>query len=98
MGSNCAPCVEYHIPESQRAGLADMEIREAIEYADKIRQVPARKVFEAALKLLPATFISTDNAGNVSACGCSDQALKAARNTTEKPTPCAATSGEGKCC
>ena len=65
MGSNCVPCVEYHIRESQTAGLTDVEIRAAIEYADKIRQVPARKVLEAALKLLPATVSPTEDAGNV---------------------------------
>ncbi len=55
MGSNCVPCVEYHIPESRKAGLADAEIHAAILHADKIRQVPARKTLQAALKLLPFT-------------------------------------------
>ena len=55
MGSNCVPCVEYHIPEARKAGLADSQILEAIRLADKVRQVPARKVLDAALKMLPAT-------------------------------------------
>ena len=53
MGSNCVPCVEYHIPEARKVGLADAEIHAAIQHADKIRQVPARKSLQAALKLLP---------------------------------------------
>lgn len=65
MGSNCVPCVEYHIRESQRVGLTNLEIGAAIEYADKIRQVPARKALEAALKLLPSTASSMEDAGNV---------------------------------
>ena len=52
MGSNCVSCVEYHIPESRKVGLSDPEIHEAIQHADKIRQVPARKTLQAALKLL----------------------------------------------
>lgn len=52
MGSNCAPCIEYHIPEARKAGLADSQILEAIRVADKVRQVPARKVLEAGLQLL----------------------------------------------
>ncbi len=54
MGSNCVPCIEYHIPEARKAGLSDEEIREAVLLADKVRQVPARKVLEAANRLLGA--------------------------------------------
>lgn len=54
MGSNCVSCVEYHVPESRKAGLTDPEILAAIQHADKIRQVPARKTLQAALKLLPS--------------------------------------------
>lgn len=54
MGSNCIPCIEYHIPEARKAGLSDEEIREAVGLADKVRQVPARKVLEAADRLLKA--------------------------------------------
>ena len=54
MGSNCSPCIEYHVPASRKAGLADAEITEAIRLADKVRQVPARKTLDTALKLLGA--------------------------------------------
>jgi 4-carboxymuconolactone decarboxylase len=46
------PCIDYHIPEARKAGLSDAQILEAIQLADKIKQVPARKVVEAAKKLL----------------------------------------------
>ena len=54
LGSNCVPCIEYHIPEARKAGLSDHQIIEAVRYADKIRQVPARKVLATALGMLPA--------------------------------------------
>jgi 4-carboxymuconolactone decarboxylase len=54
LGSNCVPCIEYHIPEARRAGLSDGQISAAIQMADKIRQVPARKVLDAATALLDA--------------------------------------------
>ncbi|MBI2364614.1 MAG: carboxymuconolactone decarboxylase family protein [Deltaproteobacteria bacterium] len=57
MGSNCVPCIEYHIPEARKAGLADSQISEAIRLADRVRQVPARKVLDAALKMLPETSV-----------------------------------------
>lgn len=53
MGSNCVPCIEHHIPEARKAGLTDPQISEAIRLADKVRQVPARKVLDAALGMLP---------------------------------------------
>ena len=53
LGSNCVPCIEHHIPQARKAGLTDQEIHAAIQQADKVRQVPARKVLEAALNLLP---------------------------------------------
>lgn len=58
LGSNCISCIEYHIPASRKAGLTDAQISEAIRLADKVRQVPARKVLDTALDLLsepPAT-------------------------------------------
>ncbi len=52
LGSNCISCIEYHIPASRKAGLTNAQISEAIRLADKVRQVPARKVLDAALVLL----------------------------------------------
>jgi AhpD family alkylhydroperoxidase len=50
--SNCVPCIEHHIPEARKAGLTNSQIRAAIELADKVRQVPARKVLDAAMLAL----------------------------------------------
>lgn len=52
LGSNCVPCIDYHIPQARKAGLSDRQIYEAIRLADKLRQVPARKVLDTALDLL----------------------------------------------
>lgn len=52
LSSNCVPCIEYHIQESRKVGLSDPEIREALEFADKIRKVPADKVLAAAKRQL----------------------------------------------
>jgi AhpD family alkylhydroperoxidase len=48
IGSNCIPCVEYHIGAGKLLGISDAEIRAAIGLADKVRRAPARKVLEAA--------------------------------------------------
>lgn len=66
IASNCVPCIEYHIPEARHAGLTDAQILEAIQLADKIKQVPARKVVDVAKTLLkPDAPVCQD-----SACGC----------------------------
>jgi AhpD family alkylhydroperoxidase len=65
MGSNCVPCIEYHIPEARKVGLTDSQISAAIRLADKVRQVPARKVLNAALQMLPET------SSGIEAGGCS---------------------------
>ena len=52
LGSNCVPCIEYHIPAARKAGLTETQIRRAIRLADKVRQVPAKKVLDAAHALL----------------------------------------------
>jgi 4-carboxymuconolactone decarboxylase len=64
MGSNCVPCIEYHIPQARMAGLNDTQISEAISLADKVRQVPARKVLNAAQRLLPNTVDGKAENGN----------------------------------
>src|SRR5574341_676768 len=67
MGSNCVPCIEYHIPEARKAGLSDLQISAAIRLADKVRQVPARKVLDAALRMV-GTPVGTEPEHNEAGC------------------------------
>ncbi|WP_036520598.1 carboxymuconolactone decarboxylase family protein [Nitrincola sp. A-D6] len=60
LGSNCVPCIEYHIPQARKAGLTDQEIHDVILLADKVRQVPAKKVLETAKNLLPTEIATTE--------------------------------------
>lgn len=52
IGSNCVPCVEYHIPIARKIGVTDVQIVAAIDLANKVKQVPARNVYEAAKQLV----------------------------------------------
>jgi 4-carboxymuconolactone decarboxylase len=85
MGSNCVPCVEYHIPEARKAGLTDPEIHAAILLADKVRQVPAGKVLQTALKLLPAAADDARSSATDEGCGC--EAVTQAPNADASKTP-----------
>lgn len=48
LGSNCIPCIVYHVGVAKNTGFTDEEIREAVELADKIRMVPAATVLKTA--------------------------------------------------
>jgi 4-carboxymuconolactone decarboxylase len=60
LASNCNPCIETHIPKARQAGLNESEIREAVDLADALRQVPARKVLDTALAMLANASDSRD--------------------------------------
>lgn len=59
-GSNCVPCVEFHIAASRKLGFRDAQILAAIGMADTVRQVPARKVLDVATEILGASVESGD--------------------------------------
>ncbi|MEM7465502.1 MAG: carboxymuconolactone decarboxylase family protein [Pseudomonadota bacterium] len=52
VAANCTPCVEFHIPKAREAGISEEELSEVLALADKVRQVPARKVLEIADRLV----------------------------------------------
>ena len=71
IASNCMPCIEYHIPEARKAGLSNIQIKEAVQIADKVRRVPARTILQTALariKESPNVMAETAGAG----CGCAE--------------------------
>ena len=60
LGSNCLGCIEHHVPAAREAGLTDPQISEALRLADQVRQVPARKVLDAAVRLIPTASDATN--------------------------------------
>ena len=74
VASNCIPCIEYHIPEARKSGLSDEQIREAVQIAEKLKQVPAKKILDAAAALLTSEKAETGNAG----CGCGSASAESA--------------------
>lgn len=85
IASNCIPCIKFHIRKGREAGLTDEEIREAVEIADTVRQVPARKVLEAAAATLRSGGEKSEDPQRKSACGGGDEA-RGSRGTAG--TPC----------
>ena len=71
IGSNCVPCIVFHIREALDAGLSIQEIREAVDSAHKLKQTPATLVLNAANQELMAP--PSEPPGGESAtgdCGC----------------------------
>lgn len=71
VASNCVPCVVFHIRESRDCGLTDAVISEAVEFAYKVKQVPADLVLNAAHQELSGVPVgATDNLPARDGCGC----------------------------
>ncbi|MGD8329131.1 MAG: carboxymuconolactone decarboxylase family protein [Acidobacteriota bacterium] len=71
IGSNCVPCVEYHVPEASAAGLSWEQVEEAFRIADRVRRVPARKVLQAARAMIPDRSTPASRPARAT-CGCSE--------------------------
>ena len=68
LGSNCIPCVAFHVREALRCNISDQQIREAIKVAEKVRNTPAELVRNTALAQLDDA--PGDGVGTDSGCGC----------------------------
>ena len=55
IGGNCIPCLEWHYKKCVELDIPKEEIKEAIEMARKVKQVPIKKINEVADKLLNET-------------------------------------------
>ncbi len=71
VGSNCVPCVVFHIREARDRGLTEGEILAAVESADKVKQVPAGLVLNAAhQELVTVPVESKESPTDTGECGC----------------------------
>lgn len=68
LAANCAPCIAYHIAAARKAGLDDEQIAEAVQLAEKVRDVPAQAVVDAAMRALPEQFQESDSTGPARCC------------------------------
>ena len=76
IASNCLPCVEFHIPGARKAGLSEMQIKQALQVADKVRRVPARMVLKTAMaRMGDSPDESTEASGG--GCGCDESSRRA---------------------
>jgi AhpD family alkylhydroperoxidase len=80
LAANCIPCVEFHIPKAREAGISDSQLKEVLALAEKVRQVPAKKVMEVADRLVKS--------GGVEAGSTRDECAETVVSQGENPSCC----------
>jgi len=52
IGSNCEPCLEYHVARARELGAPDADIVRAVQTARTVKAAPARAIAKLAADLL----------------------------------------------
>ncbi|MGF1613407.1 MAG: hypothetical protein ACFCVA_05690 [Gammaproteobacteria bacterium] len=89
IASNCEPCFRFHYDKAHKLGVADADVRRAVELAQQVKEAPARAVLNLAYRYL-------DQQGTPGAIGVSGAA---ASHTNPCCVPAPATAASAvKCC
>ena len=73
IGSNCVPCIAFHVGKAREAGLTDEQIRAAITISEEVRALPASLVVNTAKAHLDRDFVTSEQSSSTvesSGCGC----------------------------
>ncbi len=63
IGANCEPCFKYHYDQARKLGVSDLDMRYAVDLAQKVKDTPARAMLTLAERYLgPATPGTTEKA------------------------------------
>lgn len=68
IGSNCVPCIAYHVGNARKAGLSDAQIEEAVVLSQEIRKVPASLVVDTARAYLESGSSAADTVSDTCEC------------------------------
>ncbi|MDZ7653301.1 MAG: arsenite efflux transporter metallochaperone ArsD [Burkholderiaceae bacterium] len=52
IASNCEPCFKFHYDKARRLGVADADVRRAVDLAQQVKEAPARAVLNLAHRYL----------------------------------------------
>jgi AhpD family alkylhydroperoxidase len=64
IGANCEPCFKYHYDQARKLGVSNLDMRYAVDLAQKVKDTPARNMLDLAARYLgPATPDTTGKAG-----------------------------------
>lgn len=86
IGSNCEPCLEYHVELALRLGLSRDDIARAVKTARKVKDTPARHIANRADELLSEVAPAAPTVAG--GCGCSSEAPADTSATADKASGC----------
>lgn len=65
IGANCEPCFKYHYDQARKLGVSELDMRYAVDLAQKVKDTPARAMLTLAERYLgPATSSTTEKANS----------------------------------
>ncbi len=66
IGANCEPCFKFHYDQARKLGVSDLDMRYAVDLAQKVKDTPARNMLALAERFLGAA--TPDTAAKAGAC------------------------------
>ncbi len=79
IAANCEPCFKYHYDQARKLGVADLDMRYAVDLAQKVKDTPARNMLSLAERYLGAATADTQAAAD--SCCTSTSVTSAGENT-----------------
>lgn len=64
IASNCEPCFKYHYDQARKLGVSDLDMRYAVDLAQKVKDTPARAMLSLAERYLGPATHETKSAAN----------------------------------
>jgi AhpD family alkylhydroperoxidase len=64
IGANCEPCFKYHYDQARKLGVSDLDMRLAVDLAQKVKETPARAMLDLAERYLGAATDETTAKAN----------------------------------
>jgi AhpD family alkylhydroperoxidase len=66
IGANCEPCFKYHYDQARKLGVSNLDMRYAVDLAQKVKDTPARNMLDLAARYLGQA--TPDTTGKAGAC------------------------------
>lgn len=67
IASNCEPCFRYHYDQARKLGISELDMRHAVDLAQKVKDTPAAHMLSLAERYLGTSTAET-RAGASSCC------------------------------
>ncbi len=64
IAANCEPCFKYHYDQARKLGVSDMDMRYAVDLAQKVKDTPARAMLNLAERYLGKSTPETKSAAD----------------------------------